>query len=122
MKQRGKVDDTKVKDMKQRGEVDDTKVTTFGSILDKDFRKPFEEEKEKQERVPLLKVLGLDKESRRNRLIQNAEQFVDGKRFSFISPEFSKWLKSTKGLNITEVKKEDKPELVNEFLEFLKSN
>ena len=122
MKQKGQADTTKVTDIKQQEEVDETKVTTFGSILDKDFRKPFEEEKEKQERVPLLKVLGLDKESKRNRLIKNAEQFVDGKRFSFISPEFSRWLKSTKGLNITEVKKEDKPELVSEFLEFLKSN
>tara|TARA_B100001939_G_scaffold273894_1_gene241826 strand:+ start:1414 stop:3252 length:1839 start_codon:yes stop_codon:yes gene_type:complete len=110
----------KILDMKQKGKVDETKVNTFGSILDKDFRKSFEEEREKQERVPLLKVLGLDKESKRNRLIKNAEQFVDGKRVSFISPEFSRWLKSTKGLNITELKKEDKPELVSEFLEFLK--
>jgi len=122
MKQRGEVDDTKVTDMKQRGEVDDTKVTTFGSILDKDFRKPFEEEKEKQERVPLLKVLGLDKESVKNRIIKQAEDFVSGKRTIFSAKQFNDWLEETKGIKFYKVKKEDKPELVREFLEFLKNN
>ena len=122
MKQRGPVDDTKVMDMKQRGKVDDTEVTTFGSILDKDFRKPFEEEREKQERVPLLKVLGLDKESVKNRIIRQAEDFVSGKRILFSPKSFNDWLEETKGLDYMKVKKEDKPELVSEFLEFLKSN
>lgn len=122
MKQRGKVDDTKVTDMKQRGEVDDTKVITFGSILDKDFRKPFEEEKDTQERVPLLKVLGLDKESVKNRIMKQAEDFVSGKRTYFSSTQFNDWLEETKGIKFYKVKKEDKPELVSEFLEFLKSN
>ena len=122
MKQKGPVDDTKVMDMKQRGKVDDTEVTTFGSILDKDFRKPFEEEREKQERVPLLKVLGLDKESVKNRIIRQAEDFVSGKRILFSPKSFNDWLEETKGLDYMKVKKEDKPELVSEFLEFLKSN
>jgi len=120
MKQRGEVDTTKVTDMKQKGEVDETKVTTFGSILDKDFRKSFEKEREKQERVPLLKVLGLDRESVKNRIIKQAEDFVSGERTIFSAKQFNDWLEETKGIKFYKVKKEDKPELVREFLEFLK--
>jgi len=120
MKQKGQADTTKVTDIKQQEEVDETKVTTFGSILDKDFRKSFEEEREKQERVPLLKVLGLDKESVKNRIIRQAEDFVSGKRILFSPKSFNDWLEETKGLDYMKVKKENKPELVREFLEFLK--
>ena len=73
-----------------------------------EVRKQLEEEKEKQERIPLLKVLGLDKESVKNRIIKQAEDFVSGKRTIFSAKQFNDWLEETKGIKFYKVKKENK--------------
>lgn len=126
MKQRGPVNDTKVMDMKQRGEVDSTKATTFKSILEMDedevMRSKAADKARSQTLPALAKIIGVDKESVKNRIIKQAEDFVSGKRTYFSSTQFNDWLEETKGIKFYKVKKENKPELVSEFLEFLKNN
>ena len=132
MKQRGPVDATKVTDMKQRGEVNNTKVTTLEetpSLLSPSGRLSAEEmnrrmdegvERMGEESISLVELLGMDKESVRNRVTKKAEKYLSGEISSFTSSTFNKWVEETKGIKSYKIKKEDKPELVREFLEFLK--
>ena len=126
MKQRGEVDDTKVTDMKQRGPVDDTKVSTFKSILEMDEDEVMRSEaadKARSQTLPALaKIIGVDKESVRNRVTKKAEKYLSGETSSFTSSTFNKWVEETKGIKSYKIKKEDKLELVREFLEFLKES
>jgi len=132
MKQRGPVDATKVTDMKQRGEVNNTKVTTLEetpSLLSPSGRLSAEEmnrrmdegvERMGEESISLVELLGMDKESVRNRVTKKAEKYLSGEISSFTSSTFNKWVEETKGIKSYKIEKEDKPELVREFLEFLK--
>lgn len=122
MKQRGEVDDTKVTDMKQRGPVDDTKVSTFKSILEMDEDEVMRSEaadKARSQTLPALaKIIGVDKESVKNREIKKTENFISGE--SMLLPfTFSKWLKETKEIQFSNINKEDKIKYAKEFLEFL---
>lgn len=67
-----------------------------------------------------LKLIGADKESVRNRIIRRAEKYLAGETRTFSSSEFNKWAKATKGLEVTDIKKNQKRALVEEFLETLK--
>ena len=125
MKQRGEVDDTKVTDMKQRGEVDDTKASTFKSILEMDEDEIMRSEaadKARSQTLPALaKIIGVDKESVKNREIKKTENFISGE--SMLLPfTFSKWLRETKEIQSSKINKEDKIKYAKEFLEFLKNN
>jgi len=70
--------------------------------------------------ISLGELLGMDKESVRNRVTKKAEKYLSGETSSFTSSTFNKWVEETKGIKSDKVRKEDKPELVREFLEFLK--
>jgi len=122
MKQRGKVDDTKVTDMKQRGPVDDTKASTFKSILEIDEDEIMRSEaadKARSQTLPALaKIIGVDKESVKNREIKKTENFISGE--SMLLPfTFSRWLRETKEIQSSKINKEDKIKYAKEFLEFL---
>jgi hypothetical protein len=122
MKQRGEVDDTKVTDMKQRGPVDDTKASTFKSILEMDEDEIMRSEaadKARSQTLPALaKIIGVDKESVKNREIKKTENFISGE--SMLLPfTFSKWLRETKEIQSSKINKEDKIKYAKEFLEFL---
>ena len=67
-----------------------------------------------------LKLIGADKESVRKRIISRAEKYLAGERNTFTSSEFNKWAKATKGLEVTDIKKNQRRALVKEFLETLK--
>jgi hypothetical protein len=73
-----------------------------------------------EESISLGELLGMDKESVRNRVTKKAEKYLSGEISSFTSSTFNKWVEETKGIKSYKIKKEDKPELVREFLEFLK--
>ena len=68
----------------------------------------------------LLTLIGADKESVRNRIIRRAEKYLAGETSTFTSSEFNKWAKATKGLEVTDIKKNQRRALVKEFLETLK--
>ena len=70
--------------------------------------------------ISLGELLGMDKESVRNRVTKKAEKYLSGETSSFTSSTFNRWVEETKGIKSDKVRKEDKPELVREFLEFLK--
>jgi len=134
MKQRGKVDDIKVTDMEQKVPVDDTKVTTLEetpSLLSSSGRLSAEEMNRRMDEgvkrmgeksISLGELLGMDKESVRNRVTKKAEKYLSGETSSFTSSTFNKWVEETKGIKSYKIKKEDKLELVREFLEFLKES
>ena len=122
MMQRGQVDDSKVTDMKQRGPVDDTKASTFKSILEMDedeiMRSEAADKASSQTLPALAKIIGVDKESVKNREIKKTENFISGE--SMLLPfTFSKWLKETKEIQSSNINKEDKIKYAKEFLEFL---
>ena len=51
--------------------------------------------------------------------IKKAERYLSGESSVFMSSSFNKWVEQTKGIRPYKIKKEDKPELLREFLEFL---
>lgn len=59
------------------------------------------------------------KEKERETAIKKSEKYLSGESSVFISSSFNKWIEQTKGIRPYTIKKEDKPELVREFLEFL---
>jgi hypothetical protein len=128
MMQRGQVDDSKVTDMKQRGEVDNTKVTTLEetpSLLSPSGRLSTEEmnrrmdEGAKRMGEESFKVGKFLKESTKKNTIKNAERYLEKPAVGFRSNLFNDWVEETKGIKSYKIKKEDKPEVVREFLEFL---
>tara|TARA_B110000977_G_C11083960_1_gene493906 strand:+ start:2527 stop:4512 length:1986 start_codon:yes stop_codon:yes gene_type:complete len=133
MMQRGQVDASKVTDMKQRGEVDNTKVTTLEenpSLLSPSGRLSAEEMNRRMDEgaarmaegsVSLAQIFRADKESTKKRVIKKAEKYLENPQSSvgFRSNLFTKWVEETKGIKTYQIKKEDKPEAVEEFLEFL---
>jgi len=131
MKQRGPVDNAEFTDMKQRGEVDNTKVTTLeetpsllspsGRLSTEEMNRRMDEGAKRmgEESISLGELLGMDKESVRNRVTKKAEKYLNGETSSFTSSTFNKWVEETKGIKSYKIKKEDKPEVVREFLEFL---
>ena len=60
------------------------------------------------------------KESTKKNTIKNAERYLERPVVGFRSNLFNKWVEETKGIKSYQIKKEDKPEVVREFLEFLK--
>ena len=72
-----------------------------------------------EDSVSLGKLLGMDKESTKKRVIKKAEKYLNNEISTFSSSIFSKWVKETKGIEAYKIKKEDKPEVVEEFLDFL---
>lgn len=60
------------------------------------------------------------KESTKKNTIKNAERYLEKPVVGFRSNLFNKWVEETKGIKAYKIKKEDKPEAVREFLEFLK--
>ena len=122
---------TQPQDMKQRGEVDNTKVTTLEetpSLLSPSDRLSTEEMNRRMDEgvkrmgeksISLGELLGMDKESVRNRVTEKAEKYLSGENSSFTSSIFNKWVEETKGIKSYKIKKEDKFELIKEFLEFL---
>jgi hypothetical protein len=133
MMQRGQVDASKVNDMKQRGEVDNTKITTLEetpSLLSPSGRLSTEEMNRRMDEgaarmaegsVSLAQIFRADKESTKKRVIKKAEKYLENPQGSvgFRSNLFTKWVEETKGIKTYQIKKEDKPEAVEEFLEFL---
>ena len=59
------------------------------------------------------------KESTKKNTIKNAERYLERPVVGFRSNLFNKWVEETKGIKSYQIKKEDKPEAVREFLEFL---
>lgn len=59
------------------------------------------------------------KEKEKETAIKKAERYLSGESSVFMSSSFNKWVEQTKGIKPYKIKKEDKPELVREFLEFL---
>ena len=59
------------------------------------------------------------KEKEKETAIKKAERYLSGESSVFMSSSFNKWVEQTKGIRPYKIKKEDKPELVREFLEFL---
>ena len=55
----------------------------------------------------------------KNNIIKKAEKYLENPGRGFTSPLFSKWVEETKGMEAYKIKKEDKPEAVEEFLDFL---
>lgn len=62
------------------------------------------------------------KEKEKETAIKKAEKYLSGESSVFMSSTFNKWAEQTKGIKSYKIKKEDKPELVKEFLEFLQNN
>lgn len=62
----------------------------------------------------------LNQKMNKKNTIKKAERYLSGKSSIFYSPPFNKWVEKTKGIKSYEINKEDKPELVKEYLEFLK--
>ena len=128
MKQRGPVDNAAFTDMKQRGEVDNTKVTTLeetpsllspsGRLSTQEMNRRMDEGAKKmgEESFKVGKFL---KESTKKNTIKNAERYLERPVVGFRSNLFNKWVEETKGIKSYQIKKEDKPEAVREFLEFL---
>ena len=59
------------------------------------------------------------KESTKKNTIKKAERYLENPARGFNTTLFSKWVKETKGIEAYKIKKEDKPEVVEEFLDFL---
>ena len=55
----------------------------------------------------------------KNNAIKKAEKYLENPGRGFTSNLFTKWVEETKGIKTYQIKKEDKPEAVEEFLEFL---
>ena len=55
----------------------------------------------------------------KNNAIKKAEKYLENPKRGFTSNLFTEWVKETKGIKTYQIKKEDKPEVVEEFLEFL---
>ena len=55
----------------------------------------------------------------KNNAIKKAEKYLENPGRGFTSNLFTKWIEETKGIKTYQIKKEDKPEAVEEFLEFL---
>ena len=62
------------------------------------------------------------KEKEKETAIKKAEKYLSGESSVFMSSTFNKWAEQTKGIKSYKIKKEDKPELVKEFVEFLQNN
>ena len=119
---------TQPQDMKQRGEVNNTKVTTLEetpSLLSPSGRLSAEEmnrrmdEGAKRMGEESFKVGKFLKESTKKNTIKNAERYLERPVVGFRSNLFNDWVEETKGIKAYKIKKEDKPEVVREFLEFL---
>ena len=107
--------------------MDDSPVQNQRSLLSDDVfvqgaanKAAYFDQQRKTAGSDFLKLIGADKESVRKRIISRAEKYLAGERNTFTSSEFNKWAKATKGLEVTDIKKNQRRALVKEFLETLK--